>query len=71
MAKVKADFSEVHPDIVAEIEAVETAKQAGGDVQLLVKKFGLSCSLPGSFQVLKLVEISKILKGIFDKKTLY
>jgi hypothetical protein len=51
LAAVKAAFSDSRPDIVAEIEAVEAAKKEGGTVQELVKKFGLSCSLPGSFQV--------------------
>lgn len=59
MAKVKADFSKLHPDVVVEIEDVEAAKQAGGDVQSLVKRFGLSCSLPGSFQVKKTLTLNR------------
>ncbi len=58
LSKVKSDFSGLHPEIVAEIEAVETDKAAGEDVPALVKKFGLSCSLPGSFQVGKFKKLT-------------
>ena len=57
MTKVKADIAATHPDVLAAIESVEAAKSAGGDVQTLVKQFGLSCSLPGSFLV-TLLEMS-------------
>ena len=49
--KIKSQFSASHADIVAGIESVEAAKKEENDVQVLVKKFGLSCSLPGSFHV--------------------
>lgn len=52
ISKAKSEFSGSHPEVVAGIESVETAKKSGEDVQALVKKFGLSCSLPGSFLVI-------------------
>ena len=51
IGKIKSEFSASHADIVAGIEAVEAAITAEADIQVLVKKFGLSCSLPGSFHV--------------------
>jgi len=47
VGKVKKEFSSEYPDIVSEIEDVEKSKINEDSVQALVKKFGLSCPLPG------------------------
>jgi ADP-ribosylglycohydrolase len=49
IGKTKKKFED-NTDIVKEIEAVEQGKNEGHDAKFLVKKFGMACPMPGSFQ---------------------
>jgi hypothetical protein len=49
IGKTKEKFED-NTDIVKEIEAVEQGKNEGQDAKVLVKKFGMACPMPGSFQ---------------------
>ena len=48
--QVKSMYSNVYPEIVDEIDKVEACKKDGMSTNEIVKKFGLACPLPGSFE---------------------